>query len=270
MNDYPLSGAAVLSYDNIAGTDNLIASAIELMPSSAVNNIVPVAKVKGPASTWVEPLYEKDKIKLVKTPIQIGENRQRLEFTTDAMENLRHTYQPENVLKIIQGWVKNHKYENQAEQLMQILESPEFRNLDSFGNPITINPQMTDDVVEIVKARITAVVTAITRDWKIGEMDFSVVGPYEVAWAVLDLQTKVPGKIHFMGDDKATSIYVFPTGTDNTSRAGFCYFEYSDEVMRTLDPDSGDEVYFLFNRAKMVVNPIHTPQKPLIRRIGLQ
>ena len=274
MENYVLDGAMVLSKDNIAGTDNLITSAIENMPISAVAGIMPVSKTRGPASQWVEPFYKVDdngdnKIIMVSTPVVLDEEptRQRLTFSCLAADELRRTYTPEAFTHLVQNWVSWYRNSKHRKQLSELLKSPAIAGLPyNAAGPGLID--ITDDKVEAVKNQIIHCITSLSKRFQLGDMHFSVVGPYEAAWSVLEVQNKVPGKLHFMGDDTLDDLYIFPTGTHNMSRAGFVLFDYADAIQRTHDSSSGEEVYFIYNRSRVVLNPIHR-LSPIVEKVKL-
>ena len=58
METYQNGANAVLSQLDGETTDNLIASAIKTLPKSAVAEVMPVVKTKGPTSQWVEPYFD--------------------------------------------------------------------------------------------------------------------------------------------------------------------------------------------------------------------
>lgn len=75
-------------------------------------------------------------------------------------------------------------------------------------------------------------------------------------------------KIHAMFDDRLERVYVFPTGDNGLGRAGIALSEYSDEFQKTNDPDSGDLVYWIYNRYQIALNPVHK-YTPIVRNIKL-
>lgn len=270
MENYVLDGAAVLSKDNIATTDNLIATALETMPTSAVAGILPVVKSRGPSSIWVEPWYLEDKVELIRRDIILDDNTpvRRLSFSCVAADDLRSIYQPQAFTNLVQGWLLSAKHRKQRAQLEALLKSPEITAVPYYADGPDVT-SLTDDHVELLKSQIMAVIEGILRDFQLSEMEMSIVGPYACSFAVLELQTRLPGKIHFMGTDQVDDLYVFPTGTSNMSRAAFALFDYSGTVQRTVDSTNGEEVYFFHDRSAIGLNPIHQ-KEPMVRRISLQ
>lgn len=269
FENYFLDGAATLSRDNQATTDNLITSAIENMPASAVAGVMPITKTRGPTSQWVEPWYAEDKLELVSTPVAMdtGDSKKRLAFTCVAADNLRMTYTPEAFTKLVTNWVLFYKHNRQRKQLIDLLKSDAIASMPAFATaPVLEN--MTKDKIEELRTQIMHCIVDLAKDFQLGDMDYSIVAPYHAAWAILDLQSRIPGKIHAMYDDTITDIYVFPTGTVNMSRAGFALFEYADTIQRAVDSASGEESYFIYNRSAVILNPIHQ-KHPIVRTIKI-
>lgn len=269
MENYAQGANAVLSNPDIATTDTLVLSAIESTPKSAVAGIMPVIKAKGPSVRWVEPIYKEDKIVMKGREIYMDDekSRMRLEFSFTAADDLRHLYSPDAFKNIIQNWVLWFKHQRQMEQLLEILNSPAVASLPySAQGALTLS--ITDDNVELLKTQIMVAITSLMKAFQFSDMDYSIVAPFEIAFIALELQAKIPGKIHFMGCDEVKDIYVFPTGTTNSSRAGFALFDYADTAQLTHDPQTGEEIYFIFSRSRVALNPIHE-DSPVIRKIEL-
>lgn len=269
FENYAMNGAATLSYDNQATTDNLITSAIEAMPASAVGGIMPISKTRGPTSQWVEPWYAEDKLELVTTPVTMDDkdSMRKLSFTCVAADNLRRTYTPEAFASLVQNWVLFHKHARQRRQLINLLKSDAIASMPAFATAPTLE-DMTKDKIEELRTQIMHCIVDLAKDFQLDEMDFSIVAPYSAAWAILDLQSRIPSKIHAMYDDTITDIYVFPTGTANMSRAGFALFEYADSIQKGTDSVSGEEIFFVYNRSAVVLNPIHA-RHPIVRTIKI-
>lgn len=268
MENYADDGAAVLSKDNIASTDNLIATAIKDMPESAIAGIMPVMKTRGPATRWVEPYYQDDKFELIARDAGMDDNSNvyRLPITCVAVDDIRRNYTPEAFKELIQGWALFLRHKRQRKQLVEILTSPVVANLPAISTTSNYET-LTEDKLESIRSQVVEAIQDLMKRFQLSEMDFSVIGPYKVAFAILEIQSRVPGKIHFLGEDEIDDIYVFPTGTVNASRSGLALFEYADSFQRAYD-DSGNEVWFYHNRSRIALNPIHE-REPIINRIEL-
>lgn len=269
MEHYDLSGQATLSLENVETTDNLIATAIKTMPSSAVAGILPVVKTKGPTSQWVEPLYLADKVKFVSSPVTMfieGNTRKRLSFTSNAVENLTHMYTPQSVVDTLQRWIAFFKNAQQREDIIGVLNSPEVQaNAPQQTIDLTTN---IEDKFELVQDAVVREIVAIKKDYQMGSNHFSVVAPYAAAYAIEGITRKTNFKVHTMFDDRLDKIYVFPTGDETASRAGLTLFEYADEWQRAIDSETGELVYWIYNRSSVVLNPCHK-ETPIVRSIQL-
>lgn len=266
MENYQLAGAAVLSYDNIETTDNLIASAIKSLPKSAVTAVMPVVKTKGPTSQWVEPFYKDDKFELLSVPVNMfteHNKRKSLRLSCNAVQDLVRMYTPESLDAIVQSWIMFHKNKQQRDELVEILQSPEV-SLPA-EHQVTLGNE--EDIFEILQDRIYQVIAKIKTDYQLGDTHFSVVGPNGVLYAASRMQY-YNDKIHVMTDDRLKKVYVFPTGDGAMTRAGIGLFEYADEYQRTHDSTTGDLCYWIYNRSNIVVNPCHK-ENPIIRNIDL-
>lgn len=268
MENYILDGAAVLN-DNIAPIDEMIVTAVETMPNSAIADIMPVAKLQGPSGYWIEPWFTTDKIMLLQDTVQVDDNsnRYRLEFTTNSAEKLRSTYSPDAFTKLVQSWCLNLKYERQRKQLIDILKGPLITAGLDIANGADLNIASQDEV-ESVKSAIMQAITSLERRFKLGKMDYSIVGPYTARWPVFELQGVCPDKLHFLGDDTLDKIYIFPTGTGTMARAGFASFEHADTILQAYDPENADEIYFYFCRSAVALNPVHK-KEPIVEVIDL-
>ena len=266
MENYSMGGAAVLSKDNLASTESVIAAAIEAIPYSAIANIIPVTDIKSSSTYWVEPSFSVDGIKLISEVVNLdGEDKPaRLSFTVIAAEDLRKTYTPEAFKNLVQSWVLSYKFNRQRNQLIDLLLSPAV-NIPSMTTPIDLL-MASEDEVSSIKSSIMHAIMSIDRRFKFGLMSYSIVGPFEISWLVLELQSLVPGKIHFMGDERIKDIFVFPTGTKSQSGSGyygaaFSLFEFKDTLQATYDSTYGEEVFFYYNRSKVALNPIHAKER---------
>lgn len=262
-----MNGSAVLSFDDIATTDNLIASAITTLPKSAVGAVLPVVKTKGPTSQWVEPFYEGDKLRLVSSPVTMfteSNEHKSLRLTCNAVQDLMRMYSPESLDSTVKGWIMFHKNTQQRNQLIELLQSPEISGIPA-ESQVVETPN--EDFFEIVQYHIYSAIAKIKTDYQLGDTHFSVVGPNKITYSVTRMQY-YSDKIHFMADDRLNKIYVFPTGDSAMTRAGIGLFEYADEYQRSTDPETGDLCYWIYNRSSIVVNPCHSI-KPLVRNIDI-
>lgn len=269
MENYADLGAIVLSRDDIGGTDNLIATAIETMPASAIAGIMPVTKPRGPSSKWIEPNFYDDKFELLAREVNMDDENvmTRLPISCRAVDNLKSTYSPDAFINIIQQWALRLKHNRQRSQFLELINLPSIQTLPvSVQGPNIV--QMNEDKIELLKSQIIQCIQILMKRFQFSDIDFSICGPFEAAFAVLELQTKLPGKIHFMGDESLDHVYVFPTGTTGMSRAAFALFDYADTFRRTTDYESGEDVWFFFNRSRVALNPIHDVRS-MIEKISL-
>lgn len=267
MENYQLGGSAVLSYDNIETTDNLIASAIKSLPKSAVTAVMPVVKTKGPTSQWVEPYYKDDKFELLSAPVTMftdGNTRKHLRLSCNALQDLVRMYTPESLDAIVQGWISFHKNKQQRDEFVELLQTPEVSGIPAEHSIALANEE---DFFEILQDKIYQVIARIKTEYQLGETHFSVVGPYSIMYAATRMQY-FNDKIHVMCDDRLKKVYVFPTGDSAMTRAGVGLFEYADEYQRSNDSTTGDLCYWIYNRSNIVVNPCHK-ETPIIRNIDL-
>lgn len=269
METYSNGANAVLSIPDGETTDNLIASALKSLPKSAVGAVMPVVKTKGPTSQWVEPFYNKNKLELLSNPVTMyleSNERKHLTITSNAVEDLIRMYTPEAYVPMVASWMLYHKNIQQRDELVKVLQSPEVDGLPADSHIPEVANATQEDVYEFIQDKILQSMEAIKKDYQLGDVHFSVVGPYAVAYPVTRLaQTH---KVHFMTDDRLKKIYVFPTGSSMMDRAGLGLFEYADETQKAVDPDSGDLSYWFYNRSTIVVNPCHK-RLPLIRNITM-
>lgn len=271
MEHYSNDGAATLSLYHGSDTDNLIASAIKTLPKSAVAEIMPVVKTKGPTSQWVEPWYVDDKIKLVSTPISMfaeSNKRKHISFSAEALDKICRTYTPEGFTHVVHNWVLFQKNKQQRNELVQLLKSPEINGVPADGNIPNLKDPLSEDNSKLIQTRILAVMNDIKKDFQLGNAHFSVVAPYELGFAMTQLQITLKDKIHVMFDDTVDKVYVFPTGERDLSRAGFAIFEYADEHQKAIDPETGESVFWVYNRSQIAVNPLHQ-EHPIIRNLTI-
>lgn len=272
MQNYALGANAVLSTLDGETTDNLIASAIDTLPKSAVSAVMPVVKTKGPTSQWVEPYYTNNKLQILASPVTMyneTSNRKNIRFSCNAVEDIMRMYKPESFMHTLHNWILFQKNSKQRDELVKVLQSAEVDGIapDSEVNGL-INPTVEDNY-EIAIQKIMETMARIQKDHQLGDVPFSVCGPYELLYPVYRANSWMrQDRINFFGDDRLTKIYVFPTGDNHASRAGLCLFEYADEVQKSLDSETGDLSYWVYSRSTIVVNPIHS-KTPLIRNITI-
>ena len=272
MENYALGQNAVLSILDGETTDNLIASAIKTLPKSAVAEVMPVVKTKGPTSQWVEPYYDtKDttgKIELLSSPVSMYDAsniRKNMIFSSNAAEDLMRMYTPEAFTSTLHNWILFQKNTQQRDELVKVLQSPLVSGVSENATIPNVVNTTQEDVYEFIQDQVMRVIAQIEKDYQLGNVHFSVVGPYDIAYPMMRLKSQM-GNIHFMCDDRLERIYVFPTGDSAMSRAGLSIFEYADEVQKAVDPETGDLSYWAYNRSVIVVNPCHI-RKPIIRNI---
>lgn len=272
METYQDGANAVLSQLDGETTDNLIASAIKTLPKSAVAEVMPVVKTKGPTSQWVEPYYDTynktGKIELLSSPVSmydISNTRKNMVFSSNAVEDIIRMYTPEAFSSTLHGWILFQKNFQQRDELVKVLQSAEVSGIPASATiPAVVNTTQ-EDVYEYIQDQVMRVIAEISKDYQLGNVHFSVVGPYSIAYPMMRLQSHM-GRIHYMCDDRLDHIYIFPTGDAAMSRAGLSIFEYADEVQKAVDSETGDLSYWVYNRSIIIVNPCHK-RKPIIRNI---
>ena len=272
METYQDGANAVLSQLDGETTDNLIASAIKTLPKSAVAEVMPVVKTKGPTSQWVEPYFDTynptGKIEFLSSPVDmydISNTRKNMRFTSNAVEDLVRMYTPEAFSATLHGWVLFQKNSQQRDELVKVLQSPEVSGVPTNATIPNVVNTTQEDVYEFIQDQVMRVIAEIEKDYQLGNVHFSVVGPYDIAYPMMRLKAQM-GRLHYMCDDRLDRIYVFPTGDAAMSRAGLSIFEYADEVQKAIDSETGDLSYWVYNRSIIIVNPCHK-LKPIIRNI---
>jgi hypothetical protein len=272
METYQNGANAVLSQIDGETTDNLIASAIKTLPKSAVAEVMPVVKTKGPTSQWVEPYYntydKTGKIELLSSPVSmydISNTRKNMVFSSNAVEDLIRMYTPEAFNSTLHGWILFQKNSQQRDELVKVLQSPEVSGVPASATIPAIVNTTQEDVYEFIQDQVMRVIAEIEKDYQLGSVHFSVVGPYSIAYPMMRLKSHM-NRIHYMCDDRLDRIYIFPTGDAAMSRAGLSIFEYADEVQKAIDSETGDLSYWVYNRSIIIVNPCHK-RKPIIRNI---
>ena len=269
MENYLNGANAVLSLPDGETTDNLIASAITSLPKSAVAAVMPVVKTKGPTSQWVEPYFDtKGKIELLSSPVsmyEVSNTRKNMVFSSNAAEDLARMYTPEAFSSTLHNWVLFQKNIQQRDELVRVLQSPEVSGIAPNAVIPNVVNTTQEDVYEFIQDQVLRVVSQIKKDYQLGDVHFSVVGPYDIAYPMMRLESMFK-KLHVMCDDRLDRIYVFPTGDNAMSRAGLAIFEYADEVQKAVDPDTGDLSYWVYNRSTIQINPCHK-KLTLIRNI---
>lgn len=267
-----ITTSATLSLDNIETTDNLIASAIKTIPKSAVASIMPVVKTKGPTSQWVEPWFNEDKLELVSTPVSVFEKqneRRNIRFSSNALEDICRIYTPEAFTSLVHSWVLFQKNKKQRDELVQLLESPEVKGVTPEASIPSLRDPLSQDDSKIIQTRVIQAINDIQKDFQLGEVHFSIAAPYEMGYALSLLKLTFKEKIHIFYDERLTKVYIFPTGDSDMSRAGLSVFEYSDEIQKSIDPETGDLAYWVYSRSKIAINPIHQ-KHPIIRNLELK
>lgn len=272
METYQDGANAVLSQLDGETTDNLIASAIKTLPKSAVAEVMPVVKTKGPTSQWVEPYFDTHnptgKIEFLSSPVDmydVSNTRKNMRFTSNAVEDLVRMYTPEAFSATLHGWVLFQKNSQQRDELVKVLQSPEVSGVPENATIPNVVNTTQEDVYEFIQDQVMRVIAEIEKDYQLGNVHFSVVGPYDIAYPMMRLKAQM-GRLHYMCDDRLDRIYVFPTGDAAMSRAGLSIFEYADEVQKAIDSETGDLSYWVYNRSIIIVNPCHK-HKPIIRNI---
>lgn len=259
---YAASRSATLAQD-LATTDSIIATAIETIPSTPLINIMPIVKVSGPTSEWVEPWFSKDIVELMQVPVDMyhAQNVQnRIAFSTQVADDIRKTYTPEAFVQFVQHWYLAYKIKKLNTQLHEVLTN----------SVMTASPVLgttTADNAEEVGRLILAACANITRLNMTSTRTFSIIAPYSAAYTVNELHENLrlyDFKIWFI--DGINRIYVFPTGSQAADRAGLALFEYRDAVQKTIDPETAEEVYFMYPRSLIVLNPTQ-PRGQIVQQI---
>lgn len=272
MESYVLDGSATLSQVHGETTDNLIFSAIEKLPASAVAEIMPVVKTKGPTSQWVEPWYTKDKFEMVSTSVSMFEEhntRKHLEISANAVDDIRRMYSDEAFQKSIQNWILFNKNNIQRSVLIKLLKSAEVDSIPADANIPNLKQPLVEDDSKIIQTRILQVINDLTKDFQLSSKEhFSVVAPYELGYALTQLQLTLRERLHILYDDDISKVYVFPTGSNRLDRAGLAIFEYADEIQKAINPQTGDYNYWVYCRSNIIANPVHK-KHPIIRNISI-
>lgn len=185
------------------------------------------------------------------------------------MEDIARMYTPEAFTSLVHNWILFQKNKKQRDELVTLLESPVVRNVPAEAEIPSSRDSLSDDNSRIIQTRILQAINDIQKDFQLGDVHFSVCSPYEMGYALSQLKLLLRERLHIFYDDRLTKVYIFPTGENDMGRAGLSVFEYSDEVQKALDSETGDLAYWVYNRSTILINPVHS-KHPIIRNLKLR
>lgn len=70
-------------------------------------------------------------------------------------------------------------------------------------------------------------------------------------------------------DATSTTAYVGLIDRENPSRSSLAFLPYQSQILDAIDPDTGNTVYFLFNRFGIAASPLHETGKEMLYKFNV-
>lgn len=258
---------------NIATTDEKL-SANEIFQQSSLpslgRQILPVVKMHGPTAGIfnIKKKAVGNDLELVRRDVNCFDSTSiNTGMTTEAMQDLLTQFGKDGK-KMIGQLLRGLANEQENTETINFLEtnakvSPTLQLSDSL-NAETNLFEVTQKVAEIVLQM---------NSLNLRTYEASVVLPYSVAASVMALGryagsdedeerglfiAQIGSIKYFMNPVAAsTTAYVVLNDSQDASKSTGVFGDYTSDVVETYDPDTGEPVYFIYNRFAIGLSPLH-------------
>lgn len=258
---------------NIATTDeNLSVNAIfqqTLLPSLG-RQIFPVVKMHGPTAAIfnIKKKAATNDLELLRSEVQaFGSTSIKSAITKEAIQDLVSQFGKDGkqmVGQLLRGLA--NEQENTA--TISFLDTNAVA-----GTTLTLSDSLNaqTNLFEVTQ-KVSELVLKM-NSLNLRTYEASVVLPYTVAASVMALGkyaggedtesrglfiTQIGSVKYFMNPvATSTTAYVVLNDSENMSKSSAVFGKYAENVVETTDPDTGENVYFIFNRFALGLSPLH-------------
>jgi len=222
--------------------------------------------------------------------------------TTDQNLSLPELYQQLSIPSLAESVLFTSKLDGATGAIFNIKKNDEGDGIVLLRNDVEVYPskpiksEITTEAVEDIMKQfgingvksISEVLRGLSNDDKNTKLlEFlqlhavSIILPYELASIVMgytdNFAKNLPSTTtYYVGGNELHDFYINPIATDKNiyiilndkytqGKSAGVFAPYQDEIKVSVDPESGQPVYFIFNRFAMGISPLHTVDDPSIK-----
>ena len=287
MSNQPLVTVNVSGAPNVAQTDQLtpLANAYQQVKLPSLARVLcQNVKMQGPSASVFALDYDKDDTHLImkKGALECFESKPiNTGISREAYDDICATY-GENIATVyLAQLLKARANEQENTEFVKFLQD----NAIDAG-AITISDKTNADTVTCeLSNSIAKCVMQMNKNNNRSYAAFAIL-PYELAGSIMTSFAYMTGtnttdinelrvasfgltRFYVNPDSADTNVYVGLLHHDGLCGTAF-FGDYTSDLSQVIDPDSGNFVYFIFNRYGFAMNPIHSDENPLLYKFVAQ
>lgn len=272
-----------LNEESVLVNQPLLLGAIDkiLIKKSIARRVSDIQQLKGPSGIITGAEWDKatDTLKIAKADVIAGTKKIRTEFTKEAIQDLKGIYNESFYELLAHYLVDEMSYQIDAEFITMVraragavadISFPGANydeNLLSLGRAIAIkiNKGLADLPISdnrapvgwaIVSSDIASVLGLTTN---VNEDVAAVDGPNDVednSPSYLGKLNGVDYYVDYTNPNDGTNSVVFGVKGNGISKGSTIYCPYRQDWISTVNPENGEDIFFLMHRSAMAVNPL--------------
>jgi len=219
---------------------------------------------------------EGDGIVLLRNDVEVYPSKPiKSEITTEAVEDIMKQFGI-NGVKSISEVLRGLSNDDKNTKLLEFLQLHAVKEDETLQ---LTSSNAKDTYFELTKRIAKSVLSMNTKGVKTYRA--SIILPYELASIVMgytdNFAKNLPSTTtYYVGGNELHDFYINPIATDKNiyiilndkytqGKSAGVFAPYQDEIKVSVDPESGQPVYFIFNRFAMGISPLHTVDDPSIK-----
>lgn len=200
----------------------------------------------------------------------------KTEITQEAYNDLEATYGKLQASHHVANMLRSLAYKYENDKMLEFLEA---HAKDAGSLQLSDKHNAETRMFEITNAVQTCILEANAHT-KRTYASFAII-PYKYVSSIMTTYAYTTGldttDIHslLVADFALSRYYINPDPSSNTAYVGLragedgfegsCYFgDYTNYVQRINNPDSGAQVYYVYDRFGFAINPLHTDANPML------
>ena len=276
--------------ENIATTDENLNELNRLFQQSKLpslgTKIFTLNKMHGPTAAVFSVVTENDTVKLKRNEVTVENqftknNPIRTSITPEALYDIRSQFNEDGDV-LLANYLKGLANDYENTKTLEFLSDNAVQE-----SSISLSDTSPEYVWTTISNHITQLILKMNSK-NIRTYEAFVVLPYAYASSIMSLY----GDLHnseladkdrlFVGrsgltewyinpdPNDTTTIYVGLKDTTNEGRNCAYFSRYTNDISYSMDPESGDVYYFIWDRFALTMNPSHTDENPMLVKFSVE
>jgi hypothetical protein len=260
-----------LSVDNIFQQTNI---------QSLARQVCSTVQLTGPSGSLFNIIKKPDGFKLIrKDLLEVPSQILKTGITREAIQDLMSQF-GKDANTIIGTLFRGISNEIENDALLDVLKTQG----KDYGNlQLTESTNAEMNLFEITQ-RVHEIILKMNQQYQRTFDAFAII-PYKPLGGIMGLSqyagavkkderglfiTQIGStKFYLNPDVNDTSAYVGLKDSDNLSKSSLVFAPYINQIMETVDPDSGEVLYFLVNRFALDSSPLHEVGNEMIYKFNI-